>query len=640
MTLFRQIYALLFGLFILVIVSVGYVQFTETQKFLTKQMESDINNASHSLGLMLVPALEAGDMVQAETLVNVIFEGGFYQQVKLVWQVDGKEQIWTNPMHIQGVPKWFTELELFTPIRIESTVTSGWLQLATLEITAHPGFGYHEMWRIMSNVVILFGTLFLITIVCARFGLSFLLAPLHGLAEHSRNMAKQQFGPDLPLPKTRELQDVVQAFNNMSSKLGKVFVSLDTEVANLREKNLIDNVSGLPNRQYMMGRLDSWLAEPGSGAVLLVKFDWLETVHSKYGYQVRDQTIRILSEMLQKELDQISPSVVARIAAFEFAFLVTDVEHEQLSRYLQCLIRTVNQELSKAGCKPNQEFSIGIAERNGEMKTSDILAQADNAQQQATLENKAFVWLESDHKQRLNREQWRASLSEAIEGQKFRFRWQSVQLCGGNKVLHREVYCQLELEDEFIHAGQFMPYIELLSLGSLLDKCLIQSVYDIGLAEKHSEPLAINLTQQSIKDVDFHDWLQEFLAGCKHTKKLCFELPEAAVHSDLESCKRLCEVVRDNGAQIGIDHFGRQLGSMGYLQQLLPDYVKLDQAFSNRVVETDTRELCHALINVAKGLDIMVVATGIQYTEELAHFTKLNINSYQGFIQPPEDINV
>ncbi len=76
MTLFRQIYSLLFSLFLLVVASLGYVQFTETQSFLTKQMESDLNNVSNSLGLMLTPALEAGDTVAAETLVNVIFECG------------------------------------------------------------------------------------------------------------------------------------------------------------------------------------------------------------------------------------------------------------------------------------------------------------------------------------------------------------------------------------------------------------------------------------------------------------------------------------------------------------------------------------------------------------------------------------
>ena len=98
MTLFRQIYTLLFALFLLVVASLGYVQFTETQSFLTKQMESDLNNTSNSLGIMLVPDLEAGDIVGAETLINVIFEGGYYQEVKLTWLVDGKQQVWQNPL--------------------------------------------------------------------------------------------------------------------------------------------------------------------------------------------------------------------------------------------------------------------------------------------------------------------------------------------------------------------------------------------------------------------------------------------------------------------------------------------------------------------------------------------------------------
>lgn len=60
---------------------------------------------------------------------------------------------------------------------------------------------------------------------------------------------------------------------------------------------------------------------------------------------------------------------------------MTDVEHDQISKYLQTLIRTINQEMSKAGCKPNEDFAIGIAERIGQMNVSDILAQADNALQ-------------------------------------------------------------------------------------------------------------------------------------------------------------------------------------------------------------------------------------------------------------------
>ena len=249
MTLFRQIYALLFGLFLLTITSVAYVQFHETQNFLVQQMDSDLNNASNSLGLMLVPVLESGDAVGAETLVNVIFEGGYYQQIKLTWLVDGKQQVWNNAIRVENVPQWFIDLEIFSTITKQSTITSGWLQLAEIEITAHPGFGYHELWRIITNTIMVFAVLFLIAILLARVGLTLILKPLHNLSEHAQRIAKRQFGPDMPTPKTEELKELVRAFNSMSSQLKQVFNSLDEEVSALRKKNLVDQVSNLPNRQ-------------------------------------------------------------------------------------------------------------------------------------------------------------------------------------------------------------------------------------------------------------------------------------------------------------------------------------------------------------------------------------------------------
>ncbi|PTA48358.1 GGDEF domain-containing protein [Shewanella morhuae] len=639
MTLFRQIYSLLFSLFLLVIASLGYVQFTETQSFLTKQMESDLNNASTSLGLMLAPALQAGDTAAAETLVNVIFEGGYYQNIKLTWMVDGKQKEWNNPLTIEDVPQWFINLNLFKTIKKESTITSGWLQLAQLEITAHPGFGYHELWRIMSNTIIVFSLLFLVAIFTARVGLTWILKPLHTLSEHAKSIAARQFGPDMALPKTAELKDLVIAFNTMSAQLKQVFHSLDEEVGALRKKNLIDPASGLPNRQYVVSRLNGWLSEPSSGVVFLAKLDWLEEVHSKYGYQVRDETIRLMGEKFQQQLNEIAPSVIGRIAAYEFAFLVTDVEHDQISKYLQTLIRTINQEMSKAGCKPNEDFAIGVAERIGKMDVSDILAQADNALQKARQDNKIFHWFATTEQQLFTREQWRDNLSHAISNKKFKFRWQQIQFCDNDGVAQRELYCQLELGDKIVHAGQFMPYIELLSLGALLDKCLIETVYEQKLLERNYEPLAINLTHQSINDSQFHEWLNHFLRNATFVERICFEIPEAGVYSNLQSCQLLCNIIRDNGAKFGIDHFGRQFGSMAYLQELRPSYVKLDQSFAYYDETHHNSELCRALINVAKGLDIQVIVTGIQEKAQLERFNELRTDAYQGFISPPVNLD-
>ena len=128
MTLFRQINSLLFGLFLLVMCSLVYFQFTQTRDFMSQQMKSDLNNTSTSLSLMLQPHLETGDMVGAETLVNVIFEGGFYRKVTLTWLVDNKQQTWENPIKIEGVPQWFIELDLFGTQTHQSLITSGWMQ--------------------------------------------------------------------------------------------------------------------------------------------------------------------------------------------------------------------------------------------------------------------------------------------------------------------------------------------------------------------------------------------------------------------------------------------------------------------------------------------------------------------------------
>ncbi len=638
MTLFRQIYSLLFGLFLVVVTSLAYVQFTQTQSFLTKQMESDLNNTSNSLGIMLVRDLEAGDIVGAETLINVIFEGGYYQQIKLTWLVDGKQQVWQNDITIEGVPQWFINLGFFDTISKESTITSGWLQLAKLEITAHPGFGYNELWQVLTNATMVISLLFLLAILAARYGLTWILKPLHDIAEHAKEIAQRKFGPDMPLPKTSELTSVVSAFNSMSHQLKNIFSSLDEEVTELRNKNLIDQVSELPNRQYMMGQLNSWLSEPNSGALMMAKFDWLEEVHSKYGYQVRDETIHLLAKKMQQQLNDIAPSVIARIAAYEFAFLITSAEKEQCSKYLQSLIRTINQEISKAGCKPNEQFAIGIAHRTNQTSVSDFLAQTDNALQKALAEGKVFYWFETDEKQLYTREQWRTHLNSAITDKQFQLKWQPIYLSNRNEVAQRELYCQLIIGEQEFHAGQFMPYVELLSLGSLLDRCLIETITENGIIERNHEPIAINLTYHSLSDKEFHRWLNKFLRNTHFTQRLVFDIPETGVYSDPDACQALCTIIRDNGAHFGIDHFGRQFGSMAYLHDLRPSYVKLDQSFAYYDEHEHSSELCRALVNVAKGLDIQVIVTGIQEQAQLKRFEPLNTNAYMGYIYPPEKI--
>jgi len=638
MTLFQQINSLLFGLFLLVMSSLVYFQFNETKSFMTQQMTSDLNNTSTSLSLMLKPHLETGDLVAAETLINVIFEGGFYRRVTLTWLVDNKKQTWENPIVIEDVPTWFSDLGLFTPQTKKSLITSGWMQLATLEIEAHPGLGYRELWRIMNDTLLVLSALFLLSLIILRLRLTQILKPLNQIAKHAKGIAEQKFHKEMPLPSTSELKDVVVSINSMSTQLKKVFTTLDNEVDTLRKDSLIDQVSNLPNRQYLTAQLNNWLSEPGYGGLILAKFDWLEEIHSKYGYQVRDETIRVLSDAMQQQLPKVAESIVARIANNEFAFLITKGEQEQMTSYVQTLVRVINQEMSKAGCEPNNDFYLGVSVRNGEITPPELLAQSDNALQQASKQENTIQWFDDKKQQKFSREEWREKLTQAINSNRFIFQWQPIHKMNSTDVIQREVYCRLDIDGQILNAGMFMPYIELLSLGNELDKCILESIVSNNILAKTHEPIAVNLTSDSVKDVNFHQWLSTFLQKTNGSQKIQFEIPESVVSSNLDECIALCKIIKKYNSNFGIDQCGRRIGSLNYLQQIQPTYVKLDQSFSFYNKTEQNSELCRALINVAKGLDIEVIVTAIEDKKQLENFKSLHPHGYQGFIHPPVEV--
>ena len=159
--------------------------------------------------------------------------------------------------------------------------------------------------------------------------LKVILKPLYEVARHARDVSERKFHSDMAMPSTIELKEVVGAINSMSGQLKHVFSALDEEVDSLKKHTLCDQVSQLPNRLYLTGQLNSWLSEPDLGALLLADFSWLDEIHSKYGYQMRDQTIKTLSNKLTTELPLSSEALVARISNTEFAFLIRKADKEQ-----------------------------------------------------------------------------------------------------------------------------------------------------------------------------------------------------------------------------------------------------------------------------------------------------------------------
>ena len=635
MTLFKQINSLLFALFLLVMSTLVYFQYTHTRDFMNQQSNNDLTNTMIALELALRPHIDVGDKVSAEILLNVFFDGGLYRKISLTWLEDNTIQTREKPDVEEGFSSWLMDIQTFTQTRV---ITSQWMQLATLEVETDPALANKQLQRVMNDTLMIVSLLFLLSILLVRLRLNVILKPLHDIATQVKGIGQRNFNQNLETPKTSELKDVVTAINAMSGQLKQVFNSLDSEVSELKGEKLIDHVSQLPNRQYLTAQLHNWLNEPGFGGLILAKFDWLDDIHSKYGYQGRDAIIKTVAGRMQAELSAIAPGVIARIANTEFAFLLTKAQHQDIEKYLSTLIRIINQEITKAGCEANSRFALGVSQRIDNMQPCDLLSQSDNALQQALQTGSVSHWIDAQQIQKYNREQWREKLEHAIYNNQFDFHWQAVNNLQGNDIIQREIYCRLTIQGETISAAEFMPFIELFLLGNQLDKCLLQSIEAQSIMAHEDKPVAINLTHDSIQDPEFAKWLAIHLGSSKYAHKMFFEIPESAVINDYGACQRLAHTIDNAGAKLGIDHCGRHMGSLEYLNTLQPHYIKLDPSYAFYEKQNLSNEMCRALINVARGLNIEVIITGIESTELLEKFSSLRVQGYQGYIIPPQEI--
>ncbi|MFG0835137.1 EAL domain-containing protein [Aeromonas bivalvium] len=636
MTLYRQLLATMLLLFGVLFAVTYWVQFTSTRNYLAQQQETTVINTATSLGLALTPYLENGDKVSAESVLKAVFDGGYYQQVRLD-MLASKEVIELDNSHgIQGVPAWFMGLELFPDVSNESILTSGWLQLGKLKVVGHSGQAYYELWQGMTNLASWFIIGFLVTTLLLMRALNYLLKPLAQIRDQAQEIELHHFGHVIPEPRTLELKQVVQAINTLSGKLADQFKEQAQEAEHLRERVYLDAVSGLGNRAYFVGQVNAWIAEGGEGGILLVAVDMLDDIYREEGFAARDNMVKSIAQSLNDELSGWDGAAIARISATEYALLCPTSELASL----QELAERINGRIADLVVNPMGEADalsvIGIAGRDSQDDLSSLLTKADNALGRARNERRGAVVMEGGHAQgMMGRLAWRDLVEDAIARQLWRFKAQPACRFDDGTRLHAELFAAIHRDGHDYFAGQFLPAIEQFKLGSEFDQAVLTATVPLLLKESELV-LAINITPGAICSDEFLLWLGSFLGSHPDLKnRLLLELPEGTILKHQARVEALVAVLQEHGFQWGVDHYGRHFQSLGYLEQLAPSYVKVDHGYTSQVMEpgADTAFLA-AVCRAAHNAGILTIATRVENEQQVELLSRLHIDGYQGFVHP------
>jgi diguanylate cyclase (GGDEF)-like protein len=406
-----------------------------------------------------------------------------------------------------------------------------------------------------------------------------------------------------------------------------------------------DSVTGLPNRVAFYEKLKAMIANNrASGsrlAVFFIDLDRFKTINDSLGHDIGD----ILIEKVAKRLHSIlrEQDELNRFGGDEFvAIIPTDEETSGIGdiaeRMLKCFAIPVDVGVTEI----YTSASIGVALYPDDGTSNDVLLKsADIAMYHAKAQggdNYQFYNEElSTHvRKRLSLE---TRLRQALEHDELRLHYQPIIDLSTQQPVGVEALLRWEdpergtiPPDEFISVAEETGII--IAYGEWVLDTACQQVRhwcDMGMRDLR---LAVNVSARQFEHHRIHEAVTHALKNSGlASAQLELEITEQMFLNIKENVRKVMENLRDDGISLAIDDFGTGYSSLSYLKSLPINTLKIDRSFVKDIPgDKDDIQIASTIMMMAHGLDLDVVAEGIETSEQLDFFIKRGCGRAQGYM--------
>lgn len=427
----------------------------------------------------------------------------------------------------------------------------------------------------------------------------------------------------------------------------KLKIKIEHQEQLLKQQAYYDHVTGLMNRHYFYETAAAVISGAKRHhtplALLYLDLDNFKTINDLLGHSSGDKLLREcakrLSALLRKE------DLLARFGGDEFVIILVGLT-DQGDSYL------VAEKIIAALRKPfmlNSEpahigVSIGIAHLDEDNDSLiALLKNADVALYKAKTKGRSTYHvfskdLKSAYEKRIFIEQ---ALHTALEKESFFLVYQPKFELKTKKIIGMEVLLRWKHPElGIIMPDYFIPIAEksglIIQIGQwVLETACKQFVHWCSDHNINKIPIniAINLSPQQLSHAHFFNIINNIL---KHTKinpsLLELEITESSLMHEAEN-DGVLNRLRERSIQLTIDDFGRGYSSLSRLRELPISSLKIDRPFVQNIHKSaKDAAIVKSIINIAKELDITVVAEGIETESQLNFLIEHGCLYGQGFI--------
>ncbi|CCG42377.1 Putative diguanylate cyclase (GGDEF)/phosphodiesterase (EAL) precursor with PAS sensor; Putative two-component sensor histidine kinase [Magnetospirillum molischianum DSM 120] len=409
-----------------------------------------------------------------------------------------------------------------------------------------------------------------------------------------------------------------------------------------------DPLTRLPNRTLFQERLSRALTRAHRNhsivTLLFIDLDHFKQVNDTLGHLAGDCLLQQVAERLSSCVRQ--GDTIARLAGDEFTVILEDVTEARDSAIVaQKILSLMAEPFDLQGHEARISSSIGVAlYPNDGDDPQTLIKLADAAMYQAKNQgrNACRFHSESVYAQAFERLGLENSLRLAVERNEFELYYQPVFAADTGRVMAVEALLRWHHpEIGLMTPDHFLPLAEETGLIFPIGRLVLESAcrqtrlwLDQGIAPPR---VCLNLSARQFHASTLADEIAAALAESNlPAAMLEFDLPESCLTEKGPKTDSLFTSLKTLGIGIAIDDFGSGHSSFSLLRQMRTDTLKISQDLvRDPAGSSGNTEVIQAIVAVAHGLHIRVVAPGIETVEQLTSMIGYECDLLQGFLFSP-----
>ena len=645
-SLARQLMIAVVCLFLLVFAGNLAVSLLNNRTLVQEQMAVHAQDAATSLAMSISQVGAPVDRATAETLLNAVSDGGFYQTVSF-HSVDDNLNVERHfRVRAEGVPDWFIRLVPLGATQGRAEVMDGWVRLGEVRIISHPGRAYMELWLVMVQQLLWFAGVTVAACALAWLALGWLTRPLARVEEQADAICNRHFIEQKTLPRTRELRRVVEAMNRLSRRMKSLFANQLDLINRLQLLAYRDQVTGLSNRRDFDVRVASLVEDPSlcrTCCIYLVALSDLEPVNQRDGRQQGNRILRDLGQLLTSAVADIQQGLVARRQGLEFAVLAPDLPQEEGEALCAELFDAAQAFLIARQLDELLTIHVGAVWSEEVSSVGILLQQVDEALKIASLASGSNWYFHRGDRAGSHRpaslQDWQSFIAEALDHRALRLLAQPIVSPASGETVGVEIFSRLLDDGAEVATADVIFATNRLGLSEHYDKTILQVVATAYSSTDDDGFVAVNLCHGSLLSETFCPWLVDWLS--RHpalARRLVLEIPEASLQRAQSTVRALQDSLAPLGTSLAVDGFGHHSSSFSYLGSLRLRYVKVHRSFSRQVQhDSDSQFYIKSLLQLVHSRDIPLVVEAVESEESSACLRDLGADYLQGyFIGAPE----